>query len=312
MKESSAGRTPEQFLAHLRQSLRKANRPLFMKGKIAILSYSAGAGRTLVTGQLFNAARKSGINARLFGYDMEKQDWLLSKLLENTHPEPVHAMVPSLDHQRCNFCGNCLRFCSRFAIQFDRFKPEISLRPDRCYLCGDCMKGCSHNGILQTRKQIGNLYQSSDGRICVGQAASGARFILPLFIELNLQQGTEELIICDLPPGDSGFVSTSLMNVSLAILIVIPSPGWEKQTLYMIDYLHSMKLDFCILANKTKRESDFYKSLVELCKDKEIMLAGAIEEFKSSPGIDFQKEFPGSEVFQDIWTKIDSGLIRNY
>jgi MinD superfamily P-loop ATPase len=283
-----------------------------MEGKIALLSYSAGAGRSVVAGQLYNAAGKSGIAARLFGYDMEKQDWLSSGLLDNARSEPVYAMLPSLDHQRCNFCGNCLRFCSRFAIQFDRFKPEISLRPDLCHLCGDCMKACSHNGISQTRSHIGNLYYSHDGRICVGQAEPGARFILPLFIELNRQQRTEQLTICDLPPGDSGFVSTSLLNVTLAILIVIPSPGWEKQTLYMIDYLHSMKLNFCILAYKTKRESDFYKSLVELCKDKEVMIAGAIEEFKSSSEIDFKKEFPGSEVFQEIWTQIDSGLIRNY
>lgn len=283
-----------------------------MQGKIALLSYTAGAGRTLLTGQLYYAACKSGISARLFGYDMNKQDWLTSGLLDNARSEPVYGMVPFLDHQRCNFCGNCLRFCSRFAIQFDRFKPEISLRPDLCHLCGDCIKGCSHNGISHIRRYIGNLYHSSDGRICVGQAAPGTRFILPLFIGLNQQQSNEELIICDLPPGDSGFVSTSLLNVTLAILIVIPSPEWETQTFYMLDYLQSMKLNFCILANKTERESDFYKSLVRLCNDKEVLLAGAIEQFKSSPEIDFQKEFPGSEVFQDLWAQIDSKLTRNY
>jgi MinD superfamily P-loop ATPase len=275
-----------------------------MQGKIALLSYSAWAGRTLVTGQLYNAARKSGINARLFGYDMEKQDWLLSGLMEKAIADPVYAMVPSLDHERCNFCGNCLRFCSRFAIQFDRFKPEISLRPDRCHLCGDCMKACSHNGISQTRRHIGNLYHSPDGRICVGQAAPGTRFILPLFCGLNQQHSNEELIICDLPPGDSGFVSTSLLNVTLAILIIVPSPEWETQTLYMLDYLQSMKLDFCILANKTERESDFYKSLVGLCYDKQVFLLGAIEQFNPGPEIDFQKEFPGSETFQSIWAKL--------
>jgi MinD superfamily P-loop ATPase len=281
-----------------------------MHGKIALLSYSSGVGRTMVAGQLFNAACKSGINARLFGYDMEKQDWLSSNLLEHSHSEPVYAMVPSLDHERCNFCGNCLRFCSRFAIQFDRFKPEISLIPDRCHLCGDCMKGCSHNGILQTRRHIGNLYHSSDGRICVGEAATGARFILPLFTGLNRQQKKDEVIICDLPPGDSGFVSASLQGVSLVILIVIPSPEWEKQTLYMLEYLQSMKLNYYILMNKTDKESQFCKGVTEFSAGNNIPVIGVIPIFNPSKEIDLKNDYSGSLAFHDLLTEIEKKLIQ--
>jgi MinD superfamily P-loop ATPase len=277
-----------------------------MYSKIAFLSYLEGTGRTLVSGQLYRITSKAGLMPKLFGYDMEKQDLLSSGLLKNAIEEPVYAMVPSLESARCNFCGNCLRFCSRFAIQLDRFKPEISILPDRCHSCGDCMKGCSHEGISQQRRHIGNLYQSPASLVYAGEAAIGEQFILPLFLELNQKLKNGELAFCDLPPGDSGFVSTSLMNANLAILIVVPSPEWKKQTKYMLDYLRSMKLSCCILLNKAEKNNDFLKLVAEFCLNNEIKLVGAIPLFESNEGIDPKLDIQGIEIFQNIWAEIKS------
>jgi MinD superfamily P-loop ATPase len=276
-----------------------------MTGKIAVISYDSGAGRTLVTGQLFRAARNKGLSPKLIGYDVEKQDWLSSELLENPIVQPVEAMVPAFNSDRCNFCGNCLRFCSRFAIRFDRAKPKIQRLPDHCNSCGECLKGCSHNGIELQSKLIGNIYRSCDNQIYAGKIAKNAIYIHPLFFELNKLHCDGDLTFCDMPPGDSGFVTTSLEGINLAILIVIPTPGWEEKTQQMLDYIERLNLKCCILANKADTESDFYKDLVELSSDKKIPVIGAIAEMKSNSGIDFQKEFQGSEVFQGIWDEIN-------
>ena len=277
-----------------------------MRGKIAISSYQSATGRTTIACGLFNVIHNSDLSARLFGYDMEKQDLFTSGLLGSAIAEPVFSMVPSLDSTRCNFCGNCLRFCSRFAIQFDRLKPKISLLPDRCHSCGDCMKGCSHDGIIQHREQIGSLYHSPDGRVCAGEATTGARFILPLFIELNKQKKNDELIICDIPPGDSGFVSTSLMNVSLAMLVVVPSSEWEKQTIYMLDYLKSMKMDCVVLVNRAEKGSDFFKVVAEFCFSNHIPLIGEIPLFESKESVCPKLDIQAIEIFNKIWAEIES------
>jgi MinD superfamily P-loop ATPase len=279
-----------------------------MRGKIALVSYSGGVGRSTISGQLFYYAIKSGVSAKLFGYDVEKQDWLSSKLLKDAVADPVYAMVPSFDSARCDFCGNCLRFCSWQAIHFDRVKPQISLRPDRCQSCGDCIKGCSHDSISQHRQHIGNIYRSSDGLIVVGEPANGARFYLPLLLKLNQQQNNGELIICDLPPGDSGFVSTSLIDATLTILIVVPSPDWEDQTRYMLDYLKSIKLNSCVLINNAGEEESFIKTVNEFCSNYTIPIIGVIPVLQPPPRID---RFPGKleeVLFQNIFKQIKQKL----
>lgn len=277
-----------------------------MYGKIAFVSYSEGTGRTMVSGQLYRITSKAGLMPKLFGYDMEKQDFLSSGLLENAVAEPVFSMVPFLDSARCNFCGNCLRFCSRYAIQFDRLKPEISVLPDRCHSCGDCLKGCSHEGITQQKQHVGNLFHSTDGRVYVGDVVTGAKFILPLFLELNKQLNNGDLVFCDLPPGDSGFVSTSLINTSLVILLIVPSSEWEQQTLHMLDYLKSMKLDCCILLNKAEKNADFLRLVAEFCISNEVKLIGAIPLFESNHEIDLNPDLEQTEIFQNIWAGIKS------
>jgi MinD superfamily P-loop ATPase len=279
-----------------------------MRGKIALVSYSGGVGRSTISGQLFHQARNNGVPAKLLGYDVEKQDWLSSKLLKDAIAEPVYSMVPSFDSARCDFCGNCLRFCSRFAIQFDRIKPQISLRPDRCHSCGDCMKGCHHEGISQQKQHIGNLYRSTDGLVIVGESANGARFFLPLLLELNQQHNNGGLIICDLPPGDSGFVSTSLIDASLTILIVAPSPDWEKQTQYMLDYLKSMKLNSCVLINNAGNDNTFTDTITEFCLGNNIPMIGVIPSLQPCPGIESHYDQPIIELFQNIFIEIEQKL----
>ncbi|MEI6747924.1 MAG: 4Fe-4S dicluster domain-containing protein [Bacteroidota bacterium] len=279
-----------------------------MYGKIAVVSYSGGSGRTMVCGHLFNAASKAGVNANLFGYDVEKQDWLSSDLLQDAIEEPIYTMVPSLDTARCNFCGNCLRFCSRFAIKFDRIKPEISLLPDRCHSCGDCMKGCSHEGISLQQQQIGNLFRSQDGQVCVGEAADGVRFILPLFLALNQELNNTKLVFCDFPPGDSGFVSTSLIGASLVILLIVPSTEWESQTRYMLEYLRSMKLNCCILINKTDKKSGFYTNVANFCSKHNVQIVGEIRLLASNTLVSHQQDPHILEIFQNILAEVGRKL----
>lgn len=247
---------------------------------------------------------------QLMGYDIEKPDIInyFDKIKFDT--SEFHINFPMIDLLRCRFCGSCIPFCPETALLFDRSVPRIEIVPDRCKACGECIKGC-HIHIISGRQRLcGYIMQGreNDNYFTFGISNEGHDYHLPLICELNTKMQSGATVICDLPPGNSGFVKTALQETNVAVILVKPNRGWRRNIENMTSMLLSMEIPYGIIINKIKNEESFVTEVQEFCKIENIPLLGKIpydlqlEQGKTSIDADYGDDLRA--IFAEILIKI--------
>lgn len=244
------------------------------------------------------------------GYDIEKPDIFnhFDKIKFDT--SEFHINFPVIDLLKCRFCGSCIPFCPETALHFDRSVPRIEIIPDRCKACGECIKGC-HIHIISGRQRLcGYIMQgrANGNYFTIGRSNEGHDYHLPLICELNTKKQPGATVICDLPPGNSGFVKMALQETNIAVIIVKPNRGWRRNVENMTSMLVSMDIPCGIIINKIKNEESFVTEVQQYCNVEKIPLFGKIpydlqlELGKTSIDADYGDDLRA--IFADILIKI--------
>ena len=110
--------------------------------KIAIASGKGGTGKTTIATNL----ALSLDNVQLLDCDVEEPDSHLFLDLKLNKIEDVCIFIPKIDKNKCNFCGECSKFCQYHALAVVR--NDILLFPDLCHGCGGCTLVCPEEAII--------------------------------------------------------------------------------------------------------------------------------------------------------------------
>ncbi|NLA38631.1 MAG: P-loop NTPase [Methanomicrobiales archaeon] len=121
--------------------------------KIAIASGKGGTGKSTVAANLAWTLAHSR-DVVLVDCDVEEPNLHLFFPSEATDV-PVTAPVPEIDYARCNFCGECGKFCRFGALAV--VKDTVLTFPYLCHSCGGCALVCPRGAIREVPRAIGRV-----------------------------------------------------------------------------------------------------------------------------------------------------------
>jgi len=265
----------------------------------------------MLAGQLFRiASREASLKLQLMGYDVEKPDLLGAFPAVRFEATEVYAAFPRVDQAQCRFCGACVSFCTCGALRLERQVPSITIDPERCEACGDCIQGCNLHGISTRERLTGYILKGrlNGNLITIGKGDEHHDYLVPLICALNDHLVEEAVSICDLGPGNSGFVLSALKNTTLALIVQRPARGWERNIRFLLDALRGKHIAGSVVINKYRGESGFLNEVETFCESEQLPLLGVIP-FYGELEISNNRitDMPGKEIdpiFAAIWEKI--------
>jgi len=189
---------------------------------LAIASGKGGTGKTTVAINLALALEQH--NIQLLDCDVEEPNAHLFLKPEFNYKAYVGIPVPSINLEKCSFCGRCAEVCAFNALAV--FQDQVMVLQELCHGCGSCAYLCPEKAITEFKRSIGIIESGTasgiiftHGRLNPGEAMS------PPLISAVRQLGMPEAItIIDAPPGTSCPVVTAVNGTDFCLLVTEPTP----------------------------------------------------------------------------------------
>ena len=187
--------------------------------KIAVASGKGGTGKTLIA---VNLALSLG-SVQLLDCDVEEPNDHLLLNPEILKEEPVKLMVPKILEERCDYCGECARFCQFNALFV--VGETAMVFPELCHSCGGCSIVCPRDAIVEEPRQIGKVFtcQAGDIELIYGELKVGEALSVPVIssVKDRMKEGT---VILDSSPGSACPVVETVHGTDFCLLVTEPTP----------------------------------------------------------------------------------------
>ena len=195
--------------------------------KIAIASGKGGTGKTTIAIALVQALSKADYSVSLLDCDVEAPNAHIYLRPELTQFEDVNLLIPSIESEVCNGCGQCAEVCQFHAIVV--IGGQTLVFPELCHGCGSCTRVCPEGAITEIPNRLGILEGglSKQGiRFGHGILNIGEPLAVPVITKLKNWQDfmDDEIVVIDSPPGASCPVVESLRGADYIILVTEPTP----------------------------------------------------------------------------------------
>jgi len=188
--------------------------------KIAVASGKGGTGKTSVT---VNLALSLG-DAQILDCDVEEPNVhiLLRPTVGDT--TPVELLVPKILEERCDYCGECARFC-QFNALFVAGETAMVF-PELCHSCGGCSIVCPRDAIVEEPRQIGRVVKGKIGDIDLvyGEINVGEALAVPVIAAVKDHIDEKRVVILDSSPGSACPLVETVHGVDFCLLVTEPTP----------------------------------------------------------------------------------------
>lgn len=219
---------------------------------ISVASGKGGTGKTTIAASLASVIKDSVY----IDCDVEEPNGHLFLKPEIFSVESVTKLLPSIDQNKCTFCGKCSEVCEFNALINLKF--EIVLIEELCHSCGACSYFCPEKIITEKAKEIGTLRIGiangniffADGILNIGEAAS-----TPLIKAVKKKIIQNKINIIDAPPGTSCSMVETVKDSDYCILVTESTPFGLNDLKLAIDVLKMLEIPFGVVINKY--EPDF-------------------------------------------------------
>ena len=213
---------------------------------VTVASGKGGTGKTSIAVNLALSIE----NVQLLDCDVEEPNahLLLHPVLIKT--EHVNTLVPLVNHELCDYCGECSKFCQYNAIFTTSEK--ILVFPELCHSCGGCMLVCPKKAITEKQNQIGTLKFGlvDDIELVYGELEIGKPLAVPIIKAVKQQIKPDKNVILDSPPGASCPFVETVRGSDFCILVTEPTPFGLHDLKIAVQVLKKMAVPFGVIVNR--------------------------------------------------------------
>ena len=167
---------------------------------IAVASGKGGTGKTTVAVNL----ALSLPNVQVLDCDVEEPKSHIFLNPVNEVIKPAYTLVPTVNYDRCDYCGKCAAACEYNALVVVPQK-EVMVFSELCHGCGLCSLVCPQDAISAKTREIGVIKtgKSSDGSVDLvyGVLNIGEIMATPLIDQVKADIDPEKTVIIDVSPG---------------------------------------------------------------------------------------------------------------
>lgn len=269
---------------------------------ISIASGKGGTGKTTIATNLALSLE----NVQLLDCDVEEPDSHLFLDIKLEKLEDVCINIPVIDKEKCNFCGDCAKFCQYNALAV--VSSNVLLFPELCHGCGGCTLVCTkvaiseeprvigvieggknQNPIGKTANENSNHIEFYQGRLNIGEPMA-----TPVIKSLKQRIKKRKNAILDAPPGTSCPVIETIQDTDYCILVTEPTPFGLYDLKLAVDVVRGMKIPFGVIIN---RDGIGDERVERYCHDEGIQILMKIPQSEEiarfySKGIPFVTQFP--------------------
>jgi len=272
---------------------------------ISIASGKGGTGKTTVAVNLALSLK----NVQFLDCDVEAPNAHLFLHPKIEEKYPVHVPVPKIDKGRCNYCGDCAKFCEYNAIAV--LPNNVMVFHELCHSCGGCSLVCPKEAITEVDREIGIIEKghAEDIEFIHGKLNIGEPMSPPLIAKVKENIDRNKTVIIDVPPGTSCPVIESIYGSNYCLLVTEPTPFGLHDLKLAVEVLRTLKIPFSIIINQ---EGIGDEKVDEFCKKENIPIALRIPSNRKiaelySKGIPFSKEMNGwKEKFTALYREISA------
>jgi len=226
---------------------------------VAVASGKGGTGKTSVAVNLGLSIRE----VQLLDCDVEEPNAHILLHPKISRSKPVYTLVPNINEELCNHCGDCSKFCQYNALFTSPNKMLVF--PELCHNCGGCTLVCSKKAIVEKKHRIGKLKFGAVGDLDLvyGELEVGKPTAVPVIKAVKKHISRRKNVILDSPPGASCPLIETVRDSDFCILVAEPTPFGLYDLKLTVQVLLNIKIPFGVIIN---RANTGYKKVREYCK----------------------------------------------
>jgi MinD superfamily P-loop ATPase len=213
--------------------------------RIAVASGKGGTGKTSVT---VNMALSIG-KVQILDCDVEEPNVhiLLRPTIRKTLP--VELLVPKIIEERCNYCGECAKFC-QFNALFVAGETAMVF-PELCHSCGGCSIICPNDAIVEEPRQIGRIVKGSadDIDLVYGEINVGEALAVPIITAVKDHIDDKCTVILDSAPGSACPLVETVHGVDFCLLVTEPTPFGLHDLQVAVEVIQMIDLPMGVVIN---------------------------------------------------------------
>jgi len=188
--------------------------------KIAVASGKGGTGKTSVAVNLALSLDR----VQVLDCDVEEPNVHILLKPEVGETLPVELQVPRILEERCDYCGECARFC-QFNALFVAGETAMVF-PELCHSCGGCSIVCPRDAIVEEPRKIGRILKGRAGEIDLvyGEINVGEALAVPIIAAVKDHADEGAMVIIDSAPGSACPLVETVHGVDFCLLVTEPTP----------------------------------------------------------------------------------------
>jgi MinD superfamily P-loop ATPase len=213
--------------------------------KIAVASGKGGTGKTSVAVNLAISLEE----AQVIDCDVEEPNVhiLLHPKIESA--SPVDVLVPRIFEDRCNYCGECARFCQYHALFV--VGETALVFPELCHSCGGCGIICPRDAIVEEPRQVGKVYIGSAGTVelVYGELQVGEPMAVPVIAAVKQRMWDKGDVILDAPPGTACPLVETVHGSDFCLLVTEPTPFGLHDLRIAVEVVRELEVPLGVVVN---------------------------------------------------------------
>jgi MinD superfamily P-loop ATPase len=158
--------------------------------------------------------------------------------------------VPTVDEEKCTYCGRCAEVCAYNAIAV--FKERVLVFPEICHGCGACSYLCAERAISEEGREIGVVeighldgVEFVHGRLSIGEAMAP-----PVIRKVKEHIDPQGTAIIDVPPGTSCPVVEAVRGSDFCLLVTEPTPFGLNDLVLAVEVVRKLAIPCGVVINR--------------------------------------------------------------